>query len=542
MRYFTRKPLCAALVSAGLLSLPAKASTDCGATCSSGLAVVYLTLVTAGERLVLDIQTASKHIKSEIQKQTRALRHMQEGIATYQQQEILRREVRDIEDRFKAPSTLCATVKTGQAVRETQVTQGQAAAQFIQNRLRSAQGEASPQARLKARQQASLTDFCSDMDARAGRCSQTARSGAVLPNGDITAAYLFSDPKGETLTYTPQQTKAVGALVDRFMGLPPATLPTKCHTPECVAFDEFRKDYLAMYGLPLHSFSQIMSGYLPQKDLGRLSGLSLPGQADTISQREMMNRYVRLKLSEDTMRRLLEDPSSETLLKEVLHNQGYQLAIQFELFRQRERYEALVAQDVALMAQWQLKPRVEAQRNAALQSAMREGGAKTGTTIPPLPPLPDPKPEPPPQDPNACSNTTLITHYTQTYLSNTPANRNDPLYVALMEAIYDAMSLPTREAILNKFEEIRHSSTIQQMLETKNENGRVANWGGFLLQNNLMFDIERHLDFNHYHGHMPLPFFWDENPCTFGWGRKEDAMAFFLRFYGRPPPPRPAFL
>jgi hypothetical protein len=367
MRAVMRKPLCVALMGLGLMARPAHAFTDCNGDCPVAQRNVIKAIVETADKLSDELSKMTRLIVSEIQKQTQAIRHTQEGIATYRQQEIVRRDVRDLEARFTAPADTCTAVKTGMAMRETQITQGQAAALFTQGRLRSAQGEASPQARLKARQQASLADFCSDVDARAGRCSQ--QNG--LPNGDITAAYLFGDTQGKALTYTPLQTKGVGVWVDRVLGLPPATLPTKCTTEACVAFDEFRKDYLAIQGLPLHSFSQIMSGYLPQKDLGRLSGQSRPHQPDTISRREMMARFVDQKHSAEHMKKVLEAPSSETLLREVLHHQVFQMSMAFELLRQRERQEALMAQKGALRLQWQQKPLVEAQRQAAIRSSLR---------------------------------------------------------------------------------------------------------------------------------------------------------------------------
>jgi hypothetical protein len=358
------------LSAAGLLSAP-----TAQAQCCAG---AFKAIEAMEERLTQLFREVGVVIQAELQRQTLAIRHIQESIATYEVQEDLRREVRAVEERYTPPENTCATLSTSEALRSAETIQRERALRTTQERTQAFLAEASPQARLHARHTRSVTQFCSDLDARAGRCSQTGpatRSGDApprIPNGDITAAYLFGHKDGLGLTYAPGQTAAVEAYIDRFMGLPPAALPRTCDTPACAAFEELRKDYIATAGLPLHSLSEIMSHYVPQKGLAENAGVVRPGDSpEGISMMEVLSRRVQQRLDKDHLTAQAVAPRAETLLRDIVQNQAFALWMDFNALRQEERIESLKAASLAMVTQHRVKPMAEAQRANALQSSHR---------------------------------------------------------------------------------------------------------------------------------------------------------------------------
>lgn len=215
------------------------------------------------------VGTAFKQTQEEIAKQTLARRVIGEALASYRIQEVLRKEAADVGDALRPSEAVC--VNTIQADQANQI-RGNArvyATNQGKKALEDGLGEKRSAARYVVdRYSKSRSLYCTPRDAANGVCSKS-----DLPAGDINAALLFSaDPTDEGLTETYQDEKqlaAVESFSERISGLPfyAETLPVKCTTDACKAFEETRKLAKMIEMNVRHSYNYIIGRRASPKDI-----------------------------------------------------------------------------------------------------------------------------------------------------------------------------------------------------------------------------------------------------------------------------------
>lgn len=311
------------------------------------------------------LRQTSMTLQGEIGKQTQAMRATQEAIATYELQEELRRQSVEMSEKMQQPAFVCQTMAMSGGIQLASANARMQSQAYTQSRINAMMNEGSSQKRILSSHERSTTKYCTSFDIAAGRCKGT----PDLVNGDISADYMFKSATGEGMTYDPKQREAVYAYIDRVVGAGPAALPVKCETDQCKAYEEMRKDYMANASMALNSLSEIASAYSPQSGLAERAGVRSVVGKDDISMMEAVDAFVKMKFSKDALVAAGTATSPETLLRELVQNDAFRLWMDFNNMRQMERVEAMQAAELAILNLQNMRPALDAQRAAAIQSA-----------------------------------------------------------------------------------------------------------------------------------------------------------------------------
>lgn len=218
------------------------------------------------------VADAFRQLQGEIAKKTQAYRLIEEALAAYKIQEVLRTEAVKIGETLKSSEAAC--MNTAQADQATQI-QGNArvfATQITEQRLASSLNDLRNTARyITDRYVRSNSLYCTPRDAANGLCKKT-----DMPAGDINAALMFSsDPTDEGIVETYQNEKRVAAVQDfseritgaRFFA---EVLPMHCETEPCRAYEELRRKAKSLETIARGSYNYIIGRRVSTEDMAKI--------------------------------------------------------------------------------------------------------------------------------------------------------------------------------------------------------------------------------------------------------------------------------
>lgn len=384
-----RKTACAAIVAAVFVSNPALAAGEVAAIVAgvTNWGTSWIGQQFAGMTGFLNdsFSRVGSAIQAEVNKSAIAAKNVAEGIASYEAQERLRLASIDAREKLQQPVNTCATIAAANAMPNadvsTRVAAARATSSLLSGRpapLRNVDGSASPklaesiayssdaQKAILDNHDYTMRNYCTDEDAKRNRCQKNA-SKPELAGADFQANFLFMGTDG-TESYTPGQEIAVDAYIRRVVNvMPPEMLrdPAWERTPQGKAYIELTRRYGAFLSMPTYSLNQIKAGHVRQPGLGDATHTSQRTGRSDISMMEAISTFVQSKFSAEAIKDLAVSLDPNKILRDMAQTNSYRLWIEYQQLRQAERMEAMLAGQLALMSEQQLRGQLAAQSRAA---------------------------------------------------------------------------------------------------------------------------------------------------------------------------------
>lgn len=323
-------------------------------------------------------------VRAETLKAAAADKAVAEGIEAYSQQQDLRTRAADLSEAMQQPAQTCQALATsanlGSANQSTQ-----AATMKSQSALMgkiSASNTTNSIAVLETSFRASSKNFCTPEEQAQGICS-VATGGELknLSGADRNAAFMFQSADGSSSFENSAQTQAADAYIERVVGgLPPQALGQQGEayykkSPQARVYTELSRRYSAMLSIASYALQQNKEQHRTIKGLGTDTMLAdvsaggfTAGKAD-MSMAEAIERFVASKFSPENVTSVGNSVKSNLILRDMAQMSNFQLWMSYQAMQQSSRTEALMAHQLALLAEDTLKPQMSAQRAAATRAA-----------------------------------------------------------------------------------------------------------------------------------------------------------------------------
>lgn len=369
----------AAVLSAGVVP-PASAQTAAAVTQYLD-AAFQMTVKQIMTRMGLGVEGAivqsGAATQAEIQKSAQVDKTTAEGLEAYRQQESLRKRAQTMAEDMRQPANTCATMAAQDGLGKAS-TAGQVRMRQAQQRAMAlVESNVSTVQTLESAHKASNDSYCTPAEAAKGVCRPNG-ANASLAGADQNAAYLFQARDGSPTfdgARDGPQAKAADAYIQRVIGgsAPPEQLRgvDYAKNPQARAYTELARRYKAMLSMSAYSLNQAKEARNPIPGLGndtQMATVSVPGFAPNkadMSMLEVVQRFVATKFSPTAMRDALKSPSANLILRDIAQSRAFHLWIDQQTLLQDSRTEALMAHQLALMAEQTLRPQLDAQRRAA---------------------------------------------------------------------------------------------------------------------------------------------------------------------------------
>jgi hypothetical protein len=321
--------------------------------------------------------------QAEIQKAAQVDKATAEGLEAYRQQEALRKRAQTMAEDLRQPANTCATMAAQEGLGKASMT-GQARMRQAQQRaLTSVESNVNTVQTLETAHKASNDGYCTPAEAAKGICRPNA-ANAALAGADQNAAFLFQARDGSPTFDGPRdgaQARAADSYIQRVIGgsAPPEQLRSVDYgkNPQARAYTELVRRYKAMLSMSAYSLNQAKEARNPIPGLGndtQMATVSVPGFAANkadMSMLEAVQRFVATKFSPAAMREALKSESPNLMLRDIAQSRAFQLWIDQQTLLQDSRTEALMAHQLALLAEQTLRPQLDAQRRAATVASIK---------------------------------------------------------------------------------------------------------------------------------------------------------------------------
>lgn len=316
--------------------------------------------------------------RAEILKGAMADKAVTEGIAAYEQQEILRREQVKTYADLQQPVTTCQTIAAAPGIGSANTHTKQSTQARQQNVLRKLGTNTSTGAVLEQSHETTNASFCTRQEAQLGICVMSSND---LAGADQSAARLYQSGSGAS-TYKGGPSGPEAAAANRYIERVVATIPPEqlrhadyARSPQSRAYIELQRRYSAMLSMSSYSLGQIAQARTPQAGLGtatKMADVTIggfeSGKVD-MSMLEAVERLVATKFSPDSIIGNAAATSPDTLLRDIAQTTSFRLWVDHQTLLQDERFEALLAHQLALLTEQTLRPQLDSQRAAAVQAA-----------------------------------------------------------------------------------------------------------------------------------------------------------------------------
>lgn len=368
MKTCLRKNMLAASIATALLvgSSPARAccgdgaiaaagATAAGMAVSAAVATGSWTIVAWLERLNATISVGFGKVMAEIQRQTAALRVMEEGNAAVAAQLFMEKARADAAVKYELSPRVCfetaggasATVAAGE-VRETMNDLNR---DFAKRTMFTANTSAV----IGKMYDEHASKYCSQQDADLGRCAAV---DPRLQNADVRADSMLNTP-----SYTTDQMSAARAFVANVANpVPTQNIPKDWEkTSQGKMFVAGQYIEQARASVAANSLNAAVAARTPIKGLG---SSALLNKAD-VSELELMESQVRGRFESPNWYKMIAGFSAENLLRESSKMQALKLWMDLKSYQQMERVETVLATQLAMDVKRDSEQRLREARLAA---------------------------------------------------------------------------------------------------------------------------------------------------------------------------------
>lgn len=330
-----------------------------GRALSSAVGEAVFAAVAWLERLNTTIAVGFGKVSAEIQRQTAALRVMEEGNAAVAAQFHMEKARADAAVKYALSPRACFEVAAASA----STTAGEEIHQAVAKVSRMLEGRtlftANTSAAIGRMHDEHFSKYCSQQDADLGRCQV---ADPTLQNADVRADTLLNTP-----AYTGRQAEAAGAFVRNLTNPAPTQMIPKAleATPQGKTFVAGQYIEQARASLAAHSLNTQLAERTPIKGLGTAAGLN---KAD-VSRQELMESQVRSRFESPAWYKMIAGFSPENLLREANKMQAQALWMDLQRYKTDERISTLTAAYLATTAKQDAEARLGALRAAAAAAA-----------------------------------------------------------------------------------------------------------------------------------------------------------------------------
>lgn len=207
------------------------------------------------------------------------------------------------------------------------------------------------------------SNFCTERDVELKRCTKAATK---YPGGDMRAELLFGTDGNPSVSDS--QTDAVDAFISNIVdSMAPELLrdPQWDKTPEGRKYVLMIRQYAAFLSLSRNSFLRIQENHKAILGLGDMLELTKdPRFADRhdISRMEASSLYIKTQWSPAAIKDMATAVEPHKILRSLAIMNSYRLGLEYESLAVAERQEALLAGQLALMTQQTLAAPLAAQK------------------------------------------------------------------------------------------------------------------------------------------------------------------------------------
>ncbi len=305
---------------------------------SGAIESAKLTVVAWLERLNTTIATGFGKVMAEIQRQTAALRTMEEGNAAVLSQLHMERARAEAATRYEPSPRLCFEASGGAA--------SGVASTSVDQTWRGLNDKASARALFTPNTSAAVaklydehaSKYCSQQDADLGRCSAV---DPKMQNADVRADVLLNTP-----SYTPEQIAAAQAFVTNVANpVPTQNIPASWEkTSQGKAFVAGQYIEQARASVATNSLNAAIAARTPIQGLGTAAMLN---KADA-SKQELIESQVRGRFESPAWYKMIAGFSLENMMREVVKSRALQAQMDLAEYQRTERIEAVLSTQLAI--------------------------------------------------------------------------------------------------------------------------------------------------------------------------------------------------
>lgn len=365
---FKKNLVAASLATAFLVgAVPAHACCGDGAEAAkgatgAGMAVVSsiteaATVVTQWmERLNSTIASGFGKVMAEIQRQTAALRTIEQGNVAVQTQLFMERARAEAQVRYEPSPRQCFEASGGAGAWVASAGSAQTLRALNGSFARRTLFTPNTVAAVGKIYDDHVDKYCSQQDADLGRCSQPA--DPVMQNADVRA-----DATLNTSSYTPEQIAAAQAFVSNVVNpIPTQNIPRDWEkTAQGKSFVAGQYIEQARASVAANSLNAAIAARTPVQGLGSAAMLN---KAD-VSELELMESQVRGRFESPAWYKMIAGFSLENLMREVVKINALRARAELDNYRQMERVEAVLATQLAITVQQDAEIRLREARRIA---------------------------------------------------------------------------------------------------------------------------------------------------------------------------------
>lgn len=336
----------------------ALAETLAGRSLSSAVGEAVVAVVAWLERLNATIAVGFGKVSADIQRQTAALRVMEEGSTAVRTQLFMEKVRADAAVKHELSPRACFEIAAAKA----STTAGEEVHQAVATVNRMLQERtlftANTSAAIRKMYDEHASKYCSQQDADLGLCQVADPS---LQNADVRADTLLNTP-----AYAGGQAEAAGAFVRNLTNpVPTQMIPRALEaTPQGKMFVAGQYIEQARASLAANSLNMQLAERTPIKGLGAVAGLNKPD----VSRQELLESLVRNRFESPAWYKMVAGFSTENMLREANKMQALALWMDLQRYKTDERISAITAVNLAINAKQNADIRLHAARaNAAAE-------------------------------------------------------------------------------------------------------------------------------------------------------------------------------
>lgn len=333
----------------------ALAETLAGRGLSSAVGEAVVAVAAWLERLNATIAVGFGKVLAEIQRQTAALRVMEEGSTAVRTQLFMEKVRADAAVKYELSPRACFEVAAASASTTAGEEVHQAVAKVSRMLDRHTLFTANTSATIGRMHDEHLAKYCSQQDADLGWCQVT---DPALQNADIRADTLLNTP-----AYTGRQAEAAGTFVRNLTNPAPTQMIPRVleATPQGKTFVAGQYIEQARASLAAHSLNTQLAERTPVGGLGTAAGLN---KAD-VSRQELIESLVRNRFETPAWYKMVAGFSAENMLREANKMQALALWMDLQRYKTDERISAITAANLAINAKQDADMRLHAARATA---------------------------------------------------------------------------------------------------------------------------------------------------------------------------------
>lgn len=371
MQFDSKKTVAACLVGVMLGSMIAPKSAIAFAGADASAIITYIGSVFV-PWMGRQLDGNAEVVQSEVRNASDVQRKTMEAIAKAEQEERMRTQSIEINEKLKQPASTCATMAMSDNLDKVEARAAAAARTAARAQNNAVLSNTNTGSAILGSYENSIRKYCTEADERMGRCKVSSNPEPKLAGADVNADMMFAnaaDPGSKT--YMEGQSDAVGDYIKRITGsVLPESLAARDRryeeTPAGKAYADLVRRYAAFMSMANYSLNSISATHKPEAGLGQKTMMEDKVGKDA-SMMAVVSAFVSEKFSPKTIKDNARQTQAEVILRDMAQTNAFRLWIEYQNLNQTQRIEAMNAMQLALMTESQLKPMLTAQRAAAAQ-------------------------------------------------------------------------------------------------------------------------------------------------------------------------------